>query len=59
VSRKGSQSPVCWPRSKLRTSGRGSIGNPPLEMRETIIIASACFLILIMAAALITHFVVP
>jgi hypothetical protein len=33
--------------------------NPPLEMRETIIIAAACFLILVMAAALIIHFVVP
>jgi hypothetical protein len=32
---------------------------PPLEMRETIIIAAACFLILVMAAALIIHFVVP
>jgi hypothetical protein len=33
--------------------------NPPLEMRETIIIAATCFLILVMAAALIIHFVVP
>jgi hypothetical protein len=42
------------PRSKFRTSGRGS-----LSMRETVIIAAACFLIFIMAAALIVHFVVP
>jgi hypothetical protein len=46
--------PVCWARSKFRTSGRGS-----LSMRETVIIAAACFLIFIMAAALIVHFVVP
>jgi hypothetical protein len=38
---------------------RGSFYRQETHARETVIIAAACFLIVIMAAALIVHFVVP
>jgi hypothetical protein len=36
--------------------GGGTIGRP---MREKVFLAAACFILLILAAAFIVHFVVP
>jgi hypothetical protein len=54
-----------YPSSPVLLGAGRSFGPPagvPLRgpyMRETVIIAAACFLIGIMAAALIVHFLVP
>jgi hypothetical protein len=49
--------PVCWPRSSFEPPAGVPLGRR--LMRETVIVAATGFLILIMAAALIVHFVVP
>jgi hypothetical protein len=57
--RKNPLARYCWAPVEVSNLRPGVPSGAAPYMREVVIIAAACFLIGIMAAALIVHFVVP